>query len=90
MGPTDYTYLNGENNSHEIWPRNVTYNRETGTLEYMVKGVDSMTDGLWVTEEAKSGDKLVVILDRLSYNYTPENVGDPRDPQAFFGTITLK
>ncbi|MBQ3126778.1 MAG: hypothetical protein IJC15_06875, partial [Clostridia bacterium] len=78
MGPTDYTYLNGENNSHETWPRSVSYNRETGTLEYMVKGVDSVTDGVWVTEEAKPGDKLVVILDRLSYNYTPENVGDPR------------
>ncbi len=90
MGPTDYTYLDGSNSSHEIWPRSVSYNRESGALEYMVKGVDSMTDGLWVTEEAKPGDELVVILDRLSYDYVAENVGDLRDPQGGFGTFEIK
>ncbi|MBR7184486.1 MAG: hypothetical protein IKD37_02640 [Clostridia bacterium] len=90
MGPTNYTYLDGSDGSHEIWPREVSYNRETGALEYMVKGVESMTDGLWVTEEAKPGDELVVILDRLSYDYMAENVGDLRDPQGGFGTFEIK
>ena len=90
MGPTAYTYLDGAESNHEIWPRLVSYNHETGALEYMVKGVDSLTDGLWVTEEAKPGDELVVILDRLSYTYTAEQVGDLRDPQRGFGTFAIK
>lgn len=87
MGPTEYTYLDGSTDNHAIWPRPVSYNRETGALEYMVKGVDSLEDGLWITEEAKPGDELVVILDHLSYQYVAE-VTD--DPQGGFGTIEIK
>lgn len=90
MGPASSTYLDGTSVSHEIWPRSVFYDRKAGTLTYMIKTVDAGEDSLWVTEEAKPGDELVVILDRLSYIYSPEGVDDLREPNAVFGTITLK